>query len=275
LTNYAQLERFNLSPRERLRSAVRKCAICTMSLAMSGDGGTRWVRFLLYHHVFDDERRTFDHQLRWLRNFGEFATVDDAVATLARPTGPDGRYFCVTFDDGFKCCLTNAMPILMERGVPATFFLATDYIGLDLERDWATLSRFYQCSGYCLPIEFLSWDDCRKMKAAGMSFGSHTCSHARLSHLPPACVRAELLNCKRKIERELNATCRHFAAPWGKPERDFHPFRHPSLASELGYSTFFTGVRGPNVVGATLVALHRDAVLAGDNDLMLKYFLLR
>jgi hypothetical protein len=261
--------------RERLRSVVRKGAICSMSLALGDRRDSGWVRFLLYHHVFDDERGSFEHQLRWLRNFGDFATVDDGVAALAGARRHGGRYFCVTFDDGFKCCLTNAVPILAERGIPATFFLATDYIGRDMEQDWTILCRFYQCSGYRLPVEFLQWDDCRKMKSAGMSFGSHTCSHARLSSLPPTQVRHELLDCKRKIEEELGTVCNHFAAPWGHPVRDFQPYQHPSLAVELGYSTFFTGVRGKNTERADVTLLRRDAVLASDNDLMLRYFLLR
>src|SRR5438105_6196996 len=72
-----------------------------------------WIYFPLYHFILDDERRGFDRHLRYMRRRGEFISIDDAVAAMSNPAGIGGRYFCVTFDDGVKNCLTNAVPILV------------------------------------------------------------------------------------------------------------------------------------------------------------------
>jgi len=42
----------------------------------------------------------------------------------------------ITFDDGYRDSLVNALPILRERGLPAVVFLATDYIGSDVPFNW-------------------------------------------------------------------------------------------------------------------------------------------
>jgi len=98
-----------------------------------------WVFFPLYHFIVDDERRGFDAHLRYMRRHGDFISMDNAVDALKNPGGIGGRYFCVTFDDGVKNCVTNALPILVERRAPAAFFIATEYVGLRLR---ATGSAF-------------------------------------------------------------------------------------------------------------------------------------
>ena len=73
--------------------------------------GGESVHFPMYHQCsLDDERRGFDRQLRDCDASGDFLDADDAVDALARPGGIGGRYFCITFDDGFKDSLTNALP---------------------------------------------------------------------------------------------------------------------------------------------------------------------
>src|SRR5262245_53981123 len=34
----------------------------------------------------------------------------------------------ITFDDGYRSCYTLAHPVLVEFGLPATFFLSTDFV---------------------------------------------------------------------------------------------------------------------------------------------------
>ncbi len=248
---------------KRRRTVARKALSWLEATFLRPPIGSDWVHFPMYHHVLDDERRGFDRQLRHLRRYGDFLSASDAIDALAQPGGIGGRYFCVTFDDGFKDSRTNSLPILVERNCPAIFFLATDYIGLDLDEDWSQVCLFPQPPApYHLPFEYMTWDDCRELQAAGMTLGAHTCGHVRLSELDPAQSDREIRESKARIERELGHPCHHFAAPWGRPGIDFDPAVHPQQARNAGFKSFMTTQSGSNMAGADPFAIRRLALLA-------------
>lgn len=256
-----------------LRDAARSAAVAALSIGRSIGKSSGWVRFPYYHHVFDDERAGFERQLRYLGRFGEFIGLDDAVGLLREREPLDGRFFCLTFDDGFKNNAVNALPILGALGVPAAFFLATGYIGLDIRRDREKLLGFYR-AGRIL-MEFMGWDDVRRLANAGMTIGSHTAGHARLSDLRAEQVDAELTSSKSRIEAELGKPCRHFCAPFGRKTADFDPAAHPPAAARAGYESFLTTERGPNRPGNSVMAIRRDHMLANWGNHQLRYFFSR
>src|SRR5262249_31545671 len=173
-----------------------------------------WIYFPLYHFIVDDERRGFDRHLRYMRRHGDFITMDDAVGALTNPRGIGGRYFCVTFDDGVKNCVTNAVPILVEHRAPAAFFIATDYVGLRLETDWERIRPFPQpYTGFRAAFDFVTWDDCRRMHSAGMTIGAHTCGHKRLSSLTTAGGGAGMGRAQTRIAQERDTGEHDHAAP--------------------------------------------------------------
>ena len=259
----------------RVGSRSRNLARSVFGMFAGPPADKEWVAFQFYHWVLDDERKAFQRQLKLLRHYGDFISVDDAVAALQSPGGIGGRYFCLTFDDGFKNWFTNAVPILTESDVPAAFFLPTKYIGLDLEGDWEQIKPFYERSwtqygGY---FDFLNWDECRQMAAAGFTLGSHTHSHPRLTNLQPAEAELELSLSKAIIESELGQPCRHFCCPWGKPNKDFDPVLHPNMAQRLGYVSFLTTEDGLNLPGHSAFRIARTSSTASQGPSLLRYTL--
>lgn len=260
--------------RQRLRGLARDTAVWLLSLAASPASGTNWIRFPYYHHVLDDERAGFDRQLRWMRRFGEFIGWEEAVALLASGQPVDGRYFCLSFDDGFKSCRTNALPILVERGALGTaFFLPTAYMDTDVGRDRELLLGFYDHRRTLM--EFMSWDDARDLAAAGMVVGSHSHGHANLARLDAAAAAAELARSKTILEEKMGAPCLHFGCPFGRPGIDFIPDRDPALAHQAGYASFATTARGAMRAGDSPLFIRRDHTLAGWGDYQLRWFLSR
>ena len=259
----------------RLRSAARDVALRGLALGGRIDGRSNWIRFPYFHHVFEDERAGFTRQMDYLRGFGDFISLDDATSLLASGNPIDGRYFCVTFDDGFKCCHWGALPILAERDVPAAFFLVTGFMGRSLPPDDPAAREVFGFRGRGTTLDFLSWDECREMANAGMTFGAHTRGHANLAQVEADAALAEMRGSKDDIERELTTACRHFCAPYGVPHTHFDPARDPALAREAGYSSFITTRRGPNRRGADVFALRRDHMLAAWGNHQLRYFLSR
>lgn len=230
-----------------------------------------WIRFPFYHHVFDDERDGFARQLKYMASLGDFIDLDDAVAMLDGGGAIDGRYFCITFDDGFRNWATNAAPILLDHSARAAFFVVTGFIGSSIEDDRDKLLGFYDQGD--LLMEFLSWDDCRALAEAGMTIGSHTINHVHLADLDDAATEAEMKGSKDAIEAELGRSCDHFCCPFGREGIDFIAPSHPGMAEGAGYKSFLTAQRGAMRVGASAMMIRRDHLLAGWDNYQLKYFL--
>jgi glycosyltransferase involved in cell wall biosynthesis/peptidoglycan/xylan/chitin deacetylase (PgdA/CDA1 family) len=235
------------------------------------DTAGAWLRFPFYHHVFDDERRGFARHLDSMRNYGEFIGLDDAVRLIEEKTPLDGRYLCLGFDDGFRCGLTGALPILAERSISAAFFIVSGLVSEQADDCTAEHRRFFGPGRR--PVPFLTWDDCRTLLAAGMTIGSHSASHRPLIKLGDAEARDELAVSKAAIEAALGRSCDHFCCPWGKPDRDFKTGRDPETARALGYRSFLTTKYGSMHPGDSPFAIRRVGLVARFGVYQLRYFL--
>jgi len=259
------------SASQSLRNAARTAVIAGLSLTRAPTRSTGWIRFPYYHHVFDDERAGFERQIRYFKSIGEIIGIDDAVGMMTSGTSIDGRYLCITFDDGFKNWIENALPILVAEQAVAAFFVATGYIGSDPVRDREKLLGFYDNDGRLM--EFLTWDDCRAMAEAGMTIGSHSEGHVHLKDLSDDDAMGELARSRDVITRETGVPCRHFCCPFGREGIDYDPARHPKMAADAGYVSFLTGHRGANRAGASPFDIRRDHLLANWGNYQLRYFL--
>lgn len=258
--------------RRGARAVARDGAVFVLSQFRRIDRTSGWIRFPYYHHVFDGERRGFERQLRYLRNYGEFLSLDAAVQLLRSGEAFAGRYFCVSFDDGLRSCLLNAVPILLDIGVPAGFFVVPKYTAHGGVPRTEEMGEHAYHGGPPL-IDYMTWDDCRALSKAGMTIGAHTVTHAHLVELDAEAVRRELRECKTTIEQELGNVCGHFACPWGKPDRDFVQGRDNKIAEECGFASFFTSERGAMRAGDSPYRVRRDHLVAGWDVYQLRYFL--
>ena len=257
----------------RVREGLRDLYVTNLSLGKRIDRSTDWIRFPFYHHVFEDEKTGFRDQLTYLKNYGEFVSLNDALS-LVTNTGPlNGRYFCLTFDDGLKSCHWGATPILSDLNIPAAFYLVTSMIGRSFEPTDPIARNTFSFKGRDTTLDFLSWEECQEMVSAGMTIGSHTVNHARLSVLTDEQCLAELTQSKTEIEQRLGLECDHFCAPYGNPDTDFKISHHGNLAQSIGYKTFVTGQRGPTRKGDSPLSIKRDHVMANWGIHQLRYFL--
>lgn len=164
---------------------------------------------LTYHRVgagtgveVDLPAELFAAQLDYLASHAEIATLDAGLRRVAEAGAPTIPLVCVTFDDGTADFAEIAFPILADRGVPVTLYLATDFI--ERQRPFPHDGR---------P---LSWDVLRDTCSTGLvEVGSHTHSHALLDRLPAAATAAELDQSIGLIRERLGREARHFAYPKG------------------------------------------------------------
>lgn len=256
------------SASQNIRKKIRKIAIAGLSVTRQMKEAKNWIRFPYYHHVFDDERIGFKKQLKYLKNSGEFINMDEACDLMEGKETVDGRFYCVSFDDGYYNCFSNMLEITSDLNIPVIIYLPSDFI--------------YDEGNYIEPIKtegnsecfirYLNWNECRKMLPHLITFGSHTCSHAHLINLTPEQIRDELFNSKKIIEEKLKTDCLHFACPWGHVDIDFSEIS-TNIAKEIGYRSFATANRGAMFANSNCYLIKRDHLLANWENFQVKYFL--
>jgi peptidoglycan/xylan/chitin deacetylase (PgdA/CDA1 family) len=79
--------------------------------------------------VFSATADEFEAQVAWLKSRYHIATLTEARDFVRRPGGFRHPTLLLTFDDGYLDNYMAAYSILRSHSVPATFFLATSYVG--------------------------------------------------------------------------------------------------------------------------------------------------
>ncbi len=125
-----------------------------------------------------------------------------------------GRAVAITFDDGYRSVLDHAFPLLSEFGFPATVFVPTSLVGLPDPMSWPGIDR-WEGGPHEDELRPMSWDELRRLRDAGWEIASHTRSHPKLPELGDADLHAELAESREVCSRELGATCRSIAYPYG------------------------------------------------------------
>jgi len=112
---------------------------------------------------------------------------------------PD-RTVAITIDDAYLSVYEKAWPLLKEAGLPFTIFVATSPVDRKLK-------------GY------MSWDQLRELKAAGVTIGSQTHTHPHMHRLTAERVREEINTSNQRFLEELGQRPQLFAYPYGEYSR--------------------------------------------------------
>jgi peptidoglycan/xylan/chitin deacetylase (PgdA/CDA1 family) len=113
----------------------------------------------------------------------------------------------LTFDDGFENFASDAWPLLRQRGLDATLFVASEWVGRDNAWDLA--------DGRIPRLRLLDWSALAAMAAEGLDIGSHSRSHPRLTGLGDADLTSEVEASRDVIGAELGRYPTSFAYPFG------------------------------------------------------------
>jgi peptidoglycan/xylan/chitin deacetylase (PgdA/CDA1 family) len=226
--------------KRRARSIARSMALSALGTVMPRPG-ERFLRPIYCHYVFDDEKDKFEQLIAWLKKIGTFVDTDTCIEMLEGKQAIDGRYFHLSFDDGFRNVATNALPILKKHEVPAIIFVPSSVVGAD----W-TAAREYcrKTMGYDSTIEMVRWEDLTDAVAAGFEVGSHGRTHVRFSDIPvdAATLDDEIRGSRWQIQEALGTACKYIAWPDGRPEHVDR--RSLEMIRRSGYRACFGGFRG-------------------------------
>lgn len=197
-------------------------------------------------------RRHLEELARW---GAVVLPLDQAVAGLHAGTLPD-RAVALTFDDGYASVVETAWPMLRERGLPATSFVVSDYLGGDRRFAWDRGQRDHD------GLRLSTAADVVAAAEEGLDIGSHTVSHPWLPALDPAELRRELAGSKDALEDLLGRAVTSTAYPTGGWD--------PAVrrgTDEAGYRIGITVDRGLNTARSHPLSLRRAFVPHDPRDL--------
>jgi len=177
-------------------------------------------------------------------------SVSDFVAWLDGSRSFQSPAILLTFDDGYRDQLENAVPVLEAHGFPAVFFIVSGYVG----RHAAWCEEF---SSRCVPALPLMDDrELIELSRSGYAVGAQTQTHPRLSRLPPHEVEREVAGTRLALEDLLGREVDLFCYPYG--DYDSVATR---VVREAGFKLAFTVERGFVRRGDDPYLLRRVAVL--------------
>ena len=103
-------------------------------------------------------------------------TVSDALARLAE--GRPGRWFAMTFDDGYADNVTRALPLLEAHGARATFYLTAGLMESRRAPWWDELAHRLEAGGR--DVVRFEWEGRAQILELGSRAGRATALHALL-----------------------------------------------------------------------------------------------
>lgn len=193
----------------RVAGQAVKAAAAAVDVARPPAGG---VVVLAYHRVgghtpspVDLPTEVFAAQVAELSAARRIIGLDTALDLLAGPEpsiDPAALPVVLTFDDGTADWVDEVLPVLVEHGAPATFYVATEHV-----ED----ARPFPLDGR--PV---SWSGLVELVASGLAtIGSHTHGHLLLDRVSADEAAVDIDGSRRLLSDRLGVECAHFAYPKG------------------------------------------------------------
>lgn len=244
--------------KQLLKNAVYRSLGEATSNLDGQEEASRTLRVLMYHKVNDlwpnpttVPTTVFAEQMALLGELGYVPVSLDAVRdhyVHGAPLPPGA--VLITFDDGYRDNLLNALPILQRHGYPAVVFVPVGFLD-----DGSPLPHEEPLWALGVENETVGWDELAALEAGGIRVESHGIAHRPLTELEPAEALREIAVSKLRLEERLGRAVEAFAFVKGSLA-DFRP-EHASLVQQAGYALAFTSVSGGNGPGSDRFRLRR------------------
>lgn len=225
------------------------------------------IPVIMYHRVVKDQSEAGIHgtyvtldkfraQLQYLKDQGyETVTFADLSNHNYKQRFARGRkWVLLTFDDGYEDNYTTAFPLLKQFGFKATIFLvsARDYNSWDADvTPPAKAERRFK---------LMTPEMVKEMMDYGIEFGAHTLSHPKLSKIPLADARHEIVESKRQLEERYQRPFNVFAYPYGDLNEEVK-----KIVADAGFTCAFATDSGSVCFDHDLYQIRRIAIFPGNS----------
>ena len=216
--------------------------------------GTCPISILFYHRVADTypndwtiSTQGFAQQIEWLQRNFELISLAEAQTRL-RSRCNRRPAVAITFDDGYADNCRFALPLLLRRRIPVTYFVTTRHI-LANEPFPHDLARGE-------PHKPNSIEELREFAGNGIDIGAHTRSHADLGMLHnQQALYDEVVTAGEEMQAALGQPIRYFAFPYGQHANLNAAVFH--MAYDAGYDGVCSAYGGYNFPGDDAFHLQR------------------
>ena len=171
----------------------------------------------------------FRRQMTWLRRLGYRGLSMRELMPYVRGER-HGKVVGITFDDGYRNVLENALPVLADVDFTATNYFVVRQLGGGNVWDYA------EGVPHC---DLMSADELRTWARAGHEVGSHTLNHPFLPKLSPELAANEIRDSRQALEQILGAPVESFCYPYGGESAALR-----QVVRAAGYSNATTTERG-------------------------------
>ncbi len=217
---------------------------------------------LFYHRVADDRANDwtcsnamFARKIDWLERRFDMVSLAEAQRRI-RAGHNERPCVTITFDDGYADNCTFALPLLIRKQIPCTYFVSSQNIleGWPFAHDAAQMR----------PLKPNTPQQIRELADAGIDIGAHTRTHADLGQpLGADALYEEIVVARDELERIAGKRVAYFAFPYGQVG-NLSPAAF-SLAREHGYDGVCSAYGGFNFPGDDPFHLQRIHV---DDDMI-------
>lgn len=216
--------------------------------------GTYPASIVFYHRVADSHPndwsinvQNFEQHLNWIAANANPVSLDDIRDSqiLGRRTS---RMVGITFDDGYHDNCIFAIPKLLERKIPVTYFVSTHFV--------ETGEPFPHDTAIGLNLKPNTVEDIREMANQGVQIGAHSHSHVDFGRpLSKGQLKSEITDVRKRLQDWTGQSIDYFAFPYG--------FKHNisqeavDVVFESGFKSFVSACGGVNWPGQDANHLQR------------------
>jgi peptidoglycan/xylan/chitin deacetylase (PgdA/CDA1 family) len=200
----------------------------------------------VFHCVADDRanawttsRAVFRQTIEWFREHFDLISLEEAQRRITSGAN-DRPSISITFDDGYAVNCDYAIPLLLEKAIPCTYFVTSEPVlnGTSFDHDRVM-------GNHVAPNTVAQLRD---LAAAGIEIGAHTRTHADLGRVTDADrLFDELAVSRDELQNAVGLPIRYFAFPFGLHANLSAAAFH--LAREVGFVAACSAYGGYNYPG--------------------------
>ena len=219
------------------------------------------------HRVIDDKsevgfydtyvtKENFEAQMKYLseNNYTSLTFKDIQNGEYKKRFDKDKKYVIITFDDGYKDNLKNALPILKKYNMKMVLFLITSETYNKWDTDVEDREKEKK-------FNLMTKEEVKELIASGLiEIGGHTTKHLDMPNVDLKTIEDDL-NVSNKILEEITGYKPiSFAYPWGRSTKESR-----DVVKKVGYKFAVSTEDGPACFSDDLFEIVRVGIYSDDD----------